>query len=147
VDIVTGRKFEYVQDFAHAMLPELQLQRTYNQAWAGAGVLGRFWVTNFDLKLSTARWWHAGTPTSANCYPTPGVAALHAESVGAGAVRASRRRRGWWSSRGTPPRRRGSARTSTPGRASCARPMARSVCRGRMAPTSRTAPTGLSPRG
>ncbi|WP_197427170.1 DUF6531 domain-containing protein [Noviluteimonas gilva] len=70
VDIVTGRKFEFVEDFAHASLLGMRFQRTYNQGWSGTGLLGKQWVTNHDLKLSDKRW-----PDSPGegCYQRPGI--------------------------------------------------------------------------
>ncbi|MGO4550473.1 DUF6531 domain-containing protein [Lysobacter sp. 2RAF19] len=70
VDIVTGKKFEFAEDFAHASLSGLRFQRSYNQAWSGVGILGKQWVTTHDVQLSDRRW--PESPGS-GCYQRAGI--------------------------------------------------------------------------
>ncbi|KLD71395.1 DUF6531 domain-containing protein [Xanthomonas pisi] len=63
--LATGNKIEKEVDFLSGGDMGLQLSRTYNHYWTGAGLFGRQWISNFDYKLST------GT-TVDSCYPRPG---------------------------------------------------------------------------
>ncbi|TKR34133.1 hypothetical protein FCE95_07670 [Luteimonas gilva] len=66
VDIVTGKKSHFETDFASEADDGLRFDRAYNQLWAGYGLLGGRWITNFDLTLSFDTRW----PEQVGCYPT-----------------------------------------------------------------------------
>lgn len=62
----TGNKIEVEADFASSGEMALELTRTYNHYWAGAGLFGKHWVSSFDYKLTF------GTVALNACYPRPG---------------------------------------------------------------------------
>lgn len=62
----TGNKVEPETDFLSSGDMSLGLTRTYNHYWQGAGLFGRFWVSNFDYKLTF------GSTALNACYPRPG---------------------------------------------------------------------------
>jgi RHS repeat-associated protein len=66
VVIDTGNKVEFEQDFSTSGEMPLELGRTYNHYWQGAGLFGKHWVSSFDYKLSF------GTTALNACYPRPG---------------------------------------------------------------------------
>ena len=47
----TGNKIEPELDFALAGEVPLYLKRTYNHYWNRVGLFGKFWISNFDLKI------------------------------------------------------------------------------------------------
>lgn len=64
--MATGNKVEYETDFVSTGEMSLDLQRTYNHYWAGAGLFGKHWISNYDYKLTF------GTTALDSCYPRPG---------------------------------------------------------------------------
>lgn len=48
----TGNKIERETDFTSTGEMPLQLTRTYNHHWRGAGLFGGNWHSNFDYRLS-----------------------------------------------------------------------------------------------
>lgn len=62
----TGNKVELETDFTSSGEAPLQLTRAYNHHWAGVGLFGKHWLSNFDYKLTF------GTTTVDSCYPRPG---------------------------------------------------------------------------
>ncbi|QIL19642.1 RHS repeat-associated core domain-containing protein [Thermomonas sp. HDW16] len=62
----TGNKIEPEADFTSSGEMALGLTRTYNHYWPGAGLFGKYWVSNFDYKLTF------GTTDLNACYPRPG---------------------------------------------------------------------------
>lgn len=75
--MATGNKVEYESDFTSTGEMSLGLQRTYNHFWAGVGLFGKHWVSNFDYKLTF------GTTDLNGCYPRPGGGAC---GIGANTV-------------------------------------------------------------
>ncbi len=73
----TGNKVEYETDFTTSGEMPLELNRTYNHYWSGAGLFGKHWVSNFDYKLTF------GTTAINSCYPRPGGGAC---GIGASTV-------------------------------------------------------------
>ena len=73
----TGNKVEYETDFTTSGEMPLELNRTYNHYWSGAGLFGKHWVSNFDYKLTF------GTTAINSCYPRPGGGAC---GIGANTV-------------------------------------------------------------
>lgn len=65
VVLSTGNKVEAETDFASTGEAGLFLTRTYNRAWAGIGIFGKHWQSNFDYKLTF------GTSIVNACYPRP----------------------------------------------------------------------------
>jgi RHS repeat-associated protein len=66
VVLSTGNKVEPETDFVSAGEAGLFLTRTYNRVWAGVGIFGKHWQSNFDYKLTF------GTSVVNACYPRPG---------------------------------------------------------------------------
>jgi len=64
--LATGNKIERELDFLRDGEADLFLSRTYNHYWAGVGLFGKHWVSNFDYKLTF------GTTAINSCYPRPG---------------------------------------------------------------------------
>src|SRR5690606_248606 len=62
----TGNKVETELDFSSSGEAGLFLSRTYNHYWQGVGLFGRFWISNFDYKLTF------GTTAINACYPRQG---------------------------------------------------------------------------
>ncbi len=76
VVIQNGNKIEREVDFVSNGEAGLNLQRTYNHYWAGVGIFGKHWISNFDFKLtfgSNGMTYTNGVATGVNsCYPRPG---------------------------------------------------------------------------
>jgi len=68
VDIASGKKFDFSTDFSSLVDDGLELKRVYNQSWAGLGLLGYGWISNFDIKLSFNDPWGW---IEDSCYPIP----------------------------------------------------------------------------
>ncbi len=66
VIIENGNKIEPESDFGTSGELPLQLTRTYNHMWKGAGLFGRYWNSSLDYKLTF------GTMDLNACYPRPG---------------------------------------------------------------------------
>ena len=66
VIIDNGNKIEPESDFDTSGEFPLQLARTYNHMWKGAGLFGRYWNSSLDYKLT-----FGGMELNA-CYPRPG---------------------------------------------------------------------------
>jgi RHS repeat-associated protein len=64
--VSTGNKVEPEHDFSSSGEMPLALSRTYNHYWAGAGLFGKHWISNFDYKLTF------GTTALNSCFPRPG---------------------------------------------------------------------------
>jgi RHS repeat-associated protein len=64
--VSTGNKIEIETDFRVAEQAGLFLRREYNHYWAGVGIFGKHWISNFDYKLTF------GTEAFDSCYPRPG---------------------------------------------------------------------------
>lgn len=64
--ISTGNKVELEHDFTTSGEMPLELNRTYNHYWQGAGLFGKHWISSFDFKLTF------GTTALNACYPRPG---------------------------------------------------------------------------
>ena len=63
----TGNKIEIETDFTSSGEMPLELTRSYNHYWQGAGLFGKHWVSSFDYQLVFG----SIGPTS-SCYPKPG---------------------------------------------------------------------------
>lgn len=76
VVLFNGNKIELEVDFVSDGEAALHLQRLYNHYWAGVGIFGKHWISNFDLKLtfgSTGFTYTNGVATGVDsCYPRPG---------------------------------------------------------------------------
>jgi YD repeat-containing protein len=63
VVLANGNKIEREVDFLSKGEAGLHLQRVYNHYWAGIGLFGKHWISNFDFKLRFG---------GSECYPRPG---------------------------------------------------------------------------
>lgn len=63
----TGNKIESERDFRSAGEFGLHLSRTYNHFWAGSGLFGKHWLSNFDYKIT-----FGNVIPESSCYPRPG---------------------------------------------------------------------------
>ena len=66
VVLSSGNSIEPEVDFVTSGELGLRLNRTYNHFWKGAGLFGRYWVSNFDYMLTF------GSTFLNDCYPNPG---------------------------------------------------------------------------
>lgn len=66
VILSTGENTENEVDFTSRGEAGLWLQRDYHSLWTGVGLFGKYWVSNFDYKLTF------GTAAVDGCYPRPG---------------------------------------------------------------------------
>ena len=62
----TGNKVEIEADFSSSGEMPLELIRSYNHYWQGAGLFGKHWISSFDYKLTF------GSVALNTCYPRPG---------------------------------------------------------------------------
>ena len=74
VDVTSGTKHVSEVDFRSISNPELKLSRYLNPAWEGVGILGKRWVTNFDVKITSEdcdQW-----PSAQSCQISPNASTL-----------------------------------------------------------------------
>ncbi|WP_313642677.1 RHS repeat-associated core domain-containing protein [Stenotrophomonas sp.] len=63
----TGNKVEVEEDFTSSGEVPLELTRSYNHYWQGAGLFGKHWVSSFDYQLV-----FGSIGPASSCYPRPG---------------------------------------------------------------------------
>jgi RHS repeat-associated protein len=66
VILSTGENTENEVDFTSRGEAGLWLERDYHSLWTGVGLFGKYWVSNFDYKLTF------DTAAVNSCYPRPG---------------------------------------------------------------------------